>query len=101
MSEKLYSHSHYSGLNYQISYWRTASQLEVDFILGDNQVAVEIKSSGMVNSRHLKGLKSFGEEYKIRKSIVVSMDPYPRKIDDILILPWKEFLEMLWAGEII
>jgi predicted AAA+ superfamily ATPase len=98
---ELYSHSHYSGLNYQINYWRTASQLEVDFILGDNQIAIEIKSSNMVNSRHLKGLKSFGEEYKIRKSIVVSMDPYPRKIDDILILPWKDFLEMLWAGEII
>jgi len=98
---ELYSHSHYSDLNYQISYWRTASQLEVDFILGDNQVAIEVKSSGMVNSRHLKGLKSFGEEYKVRKSIVVSMDPNPRKIDNILILPWKEFLEMLWAGAII
>jgi len=84
---ELYSHSHYSALNYPISYWRTASQLEVDFILGDNQIAIEIKSSNMVNSRHLKGLKSFREEYKTRKSIVVSMDPYPRRIDDILILP--------------
>ena len=98
---ELYSHSQYSGLNYQISYWRTASQIEVDFILGDNEVAVEVKSSSMVTPRHLKGLRSFGEEYKVKKSIVVSLDPYPRKVNNIVILPWKEFLGMLWAGEII
>jgi len=98
---ELYSHSHYSGFNYQISYWRTTSQIEVDFILGGNSVAIEVKSTNMVTPRHLKGLKSFGEEYKTKKSIVVSTDPYPRKVDKIMILPWKVFLEMLWAGEII
>ena len=98
---ELYSHSHYSGLSYQISYWRTTSLIEVDFILGDNEAAIEVKSSASVNPGHLKGLRSFGEEYKVKRSIVVSNDPYPRKVDNILILPWKEFLEMLWAGEII
>ena len=43
---ELSAHSSYSGLNYPISYWRTASQLEVDFILGENEVAVEIKGTG-------------------------------------------------------
>jgi predicted AAA+ superfamily ATPase len=30
--QELYAHSNYSELNYTISYWRTASQIEVDFI---------------------------------------------------------------------
>lgn len=99
--QELYAHSHYSDINYSISYWHTASQLEVDFILGDHEVAVETKSTSMVNPRHLKGLKSFAEEYKVKKSIIVSTDPYPRQIDNITVLPWQVFLNSLWAGEII
>jgi hypothetical protein len=55
----------------------------------------------MVNPRHLKGLKSFAEEYTVNKLIMVSTDPYPRKIDNIIILPWQVFLQQLWAGDII
>lgn len=99
--QEIIAHSHYSDLNYPICYWRTTSQLEVDFILGDHETAIEVKSTNMVNPRHLKGLKSFSEEYNVKRSIVVSTDPHPRRIDDIMILPWKMFLEELWAGRIV
>jgi predicted AAA+ superfamily ATPase len=99
--QEIYAHSNYSGLNYPMSYWRTASQLEVDFVLGDHEVAVEVKSTNMANLRHLKGLKSFADEYTVKKTILVSNDPLPRKIDNVLVLPWKIFLEQLWTGEII
>jgi predicted AAA+ superfamily ATPase len=98
---EIYSYSHYSDKNFPLFYWRTASQIEVDFILGDHEIAVEVKSTGMVNPRHLKGLKSFAEEYKVKKLIIVSTDPYPRDIQGITVLPWKTFLERLWGGEII
>jgi predicted AAA+ superfamily ATPase len=98
---ELYSHSHYSDLNYKISYWRTASQIEVDFVLGDHQAAVEVKATDMANEWHLKGLKSFAEEYKPKKLILVSNDPFHRRSDGIDILPWKVFLDQLWAGEVI
>lgn len=98
---EIYSHSNYSDLNYPISYWRTASNIEVDFILGDHEVAIEVKSTNQTNYRHLKGLKSFAEEYDVKKLILVSNDPHPRKIDNVLVLPWKEFLDRLWGGEII
>ncbi len=94
-------HSHYSGKRYGITYWRTTSQIEVDFILGNHQVALEIKSTDNVQARHLKGLKAFAEEYDVPHKIVVSTDPYPRLVDDILILPWATFLKKLWAGEFI
>ena len=42
------------------------------------------------------------EEYKIKKKIIVSRDPIPRKLDSgILVLPWKNFCEKLWNGDII
>lgn len=95
------AHSEYSDLHYSVSYWRTASQLEVDFILGDHEVVVEVKASDYVLPRHIKGLKAFSEEYNVKKQIVVSNDPYPRKINEITILPWNVFIEQLWAGELM
>ena len=99
--QELYAHSHYSDHNYAISYWRTTSQIEVDFILGDHEVAIEVKGSNNVQTRHLKGLRSFSEEYTVKKLIVVSNDPQARVIGAISVLPWKLFLERLWDGAII
>jgi predicted AAA+ superfamily ATPase len=98
---ELYAHSNYSEGNYAISYWRTTSQIEVDFILGDHEVAIEVKGTDNVQSRHLKGLKSFSEEYEVKKLIVVSNDPFERIVGDITVLPWSVFLQKLWAGDII
>jgi predicted AAA+ superfamily ATPase len=99
---ELSAHSRYSGLHYPISYWRTASQLEVDFILGDCQVALEVKGTNFAQPHHLKGLVAFGEEYNAKRRILVSCDPRPRFVSgDIEIIPWKIFLEDLWSGKII
>lgn len=98
---ELIAHRHYSGLDYQLAYWRTASQYEVDFILGNHEVAIEVKSTEQASSRHFKGLKAFSEEYKVKRLIVVSNDKYYRKDNTIEIFPWAEFLQQLWAGDII
>lgn len=98
---EIFAHSRYSGKEYPIHYWRTASQIEVDFILGENEIAIEVKSTTNVSSRHIKGLKSFAEEYKNKQLILVCNEPLPRLIDDVLVLPWNVFLERLWGGEII
>lgn len=99
--QELIAHKHYSGLEYSISYWRTASQIEVDFILGDHEVAIEIKSSSSISSKHLAGLKAFAEEYEVKKSIIVCTEPLPRLFNDVYILPWEDFLNKLWRNEII
>lgn len=98
---ELCSHSHYSGIGYQISYWRTVSQIEVDFILGENEIAVEVKGTSLATTRMMKGLKAFSEEYKTKKLILVTNDPQPRFAENIHILPWEIFLQQLWSGEII
>jgi predicted AAA+ superfamily ATPase len=99
--QELYAYCRYSGLDYPLSYWRTTSGSEVDFVLGDHEVAVEVKATSVASARHFKGLKSFSDEYTVKKMILVSTDPDPRQIDRITVLPWKVFLDKLWGGEII
>lgn len=99
--QEIYAHSKYSDLHYSISYWRTASQIEVDFVLGDGEVAVEVKSTDMAQLRHFGGLNHFANEYSPKKLILVSNDPYPRQVGNISVLPWKIFLEELWSNKII
>ena len=99
---EIVAHSNYSEVFYPITYWRTSSGFEVDFVLGDHEIAVEVKSTKLANKTHLKGLRRFREEYSVRRSILVSLDPKPRKTEDqIEILPWQVFLEQLWGGDII
>lgn len=99
--QELYAHSHYSGLDYPISYWRTTSQLEIDFVLGEHQVAIEVKASDRISNKHLRGLKAFMEEYKVEKAIVICTEPLPRLHHHIDILPWEVFLQRLWSGQLI
>jgi predicted AAA+ superfamily ATPase len=98
---ELVAHSNYSELFYPITYWRTSSGFEVDFVLGGHEIAIEVKSTDLANASHLKGLRRFKEEYSVRRSILVSLDSKPRMTEDqIEILPWRIFLEQLWAGEV-
>lgn len=96
--QELKAHSHYSGQHYPITYWRTTSGLEVDFILGDHEIAIEMKAVPQVQSHHLKGLRAFQQDYKPRKAYVVSLDQRPRLVDNIDILPVQVFLDRLWSN---
>lgn len=100
--QEIVAYSHYSGIKYPVSYWRTTSGLEVDFILGDHEIAIEVKGVDQVTGHHLKGIKAFQEEYTTKKAIVVSLDAKPRQLDNgITILPWELFLQKLWSGALI
>ena len=101
MYQELFAHCRYSDLNYHLAYWRTASGIKVDYILGDAEVAIEVKSVSVIQPRHLKGLGQFREEFNPRKCILVSLDPIARKVGDIDLMHWKSFLEQLWNGMII
>ncbi len=98
--QEITAHQHYSRLGYEVNYWRTTSGYEVDFVLGDAEILIEVKGVPQVQPRHLKGIKAFCEEYKTRQNMIVSLDSAPRLVENILILPWKEFLRRLWGGEI-
>ncbi len=99
--QELRAYSHYSGKNFALAYWRTASQIEVDFILGEHEIALEVKATKNITPQHLKGLKAFCEEYRVKHAIIVALSAKPRLVDNILILPWEIFLHRLWENELI
>lgn len=87
---------------FDLSFWRSRKGLEVDFILGDAELAIEVKIGDSVKKGDLKGLCTFIEEHQPRRAIVVSLDPAPRKLENgIEIWPYRVFLEALWAGHLI
>ena len=99
--QELIAYLGYSQSSEKISYWRTSSGYEVDAIIGNGRIAVEIKSTDEVKSRHLKGLKAFKEDYLYARTIIVSMDKYPRVMNGVEIIPAEQFLKALWNSEII
>jgi predicted AAA+ superfamily ATPase len=99
----------YRGLNdldFDIQFWRTKTGFEVDFILAEGSIAIEVKISENPSKTELKGLIAFSEEHKPKKALVVCLVPRARKVilesgEEILIWPWKMFLDKLWNQEII
>ena len=83
-----------------LAYWRSTSNFEVDFVLAD-RTAIEVKAKEPVGERDLRGLRALKEEALLKHYIVVSLEPRPRTVDGIRILPWQEFLEQLWAGAFV
>jgi len=100
---ELSAHRVYSDLYYDLSYWRLAGGTEVDFIVNDMELAIEAKSSAKVTNDHLRGLREVIKDHpKVKRRIVVSLEPRPRRTDDgIDIMPYSTFVKKLWANELI
>lgn len=98
--QELVAFIRYNHKKETLSYWRTHTGVEVDAVIGDAQVAIEIKSTNNIQSKHLKGLKSFVSDYRHARPIVVSLDKLTRKTDGIEIMYVHHFLEALWKGNI-
>ena len=97
---EIFAFSNYSDLNFPISYWRTTTQNEIDFILGDAHVAIEVKSTSNVQSKQLQSIKLFQNEFPNCRGIVVSNEPFERQVGSITIMPIQVFLSKLWGGGI-
>lgn len=91
-----------TGTNqFPITYWRLSSGIEVDFVLGDAEVAIEVKAKGRLQARDTRNLLHFRDEHpEVRDLILVCLEEHPRVTSEgVRILPVKDFLECLWAGE--
>ena len=95
--QEIYAWMHYKHAEEELSYWRTYTGIEVDVVIGEARVAIEIKSAEEVMGRHLKGLKAFGEEYPQSRRIIVSLDKFTRRIDDVECMYIMDFFSMLWS----
>jgi predicted AAA+ superfamily ATPase len=95
---ELHAYLNYTHDERELSFFRTTSGQEVDFLIGD-ELAVEVKASENVAERDLRSLKALGEEATLRHKILVCSERAPRRIGDIEILPIQSFLTRLWADE--
>jgi predicted AAA+ superfamily ATPase len=90
----------YTRSRERLQCWRSVSQFEVDFIVGE-RLAIEVKANDQISDKHLKGLRALGEEKIVSRRIVVSRDSAYRKTNDgIEIFPWREFISALWNNKI-
>jgi predicted AAA+ superfamily ATPase len=83
-----------------LTYWRSKSDHEVDFLLGI-RTAIEVKASEKISKNDFKGLNNLKEEGVFYNLILVSQDPVSTLTDSILTLPWQKFLTDLWKDKFV
>ena len=99
--QELIAYLGYTESNERLTYWRTYTGIEVDAVIGDARIAIEIKSTDEVQTRHKKNLKIFAEEHPDARKIIVSFDKMTRESNGIEMIYIQDFFRMLWKGEII
>jgi len=77
-----------------LSYWRSTSGFEVDFILGDH-TGIAMKAKEIVSPRDVRSLRALAEERKLKRHVCVSLKARPRLVDGIAVMPMQEFLDAL------
>jgi predicted AAA+ superfamily ATPase len=90
----------YFDLSEKLNFWRTHTQEEVDFVIGEN-LAVEVKATVSAQPRMIKGLKALRLTRTIKNSYLVSRDKVEREVEGIHFLHYKTFLERLWKRELL
>jgi uncharacterized protein len=84
-----------------LTFWRTHTQQEVDFLVGDT-IAIEVKAKEHVADRDLRGLRALAEEIPLSRKIIVSNEAWRRTTDDgVTIYPVDDFLRALWNQQIV
>ncbi len=87
----------YYDYGYQISFWRTRSSLEVDFVLYGPRglLAIEIKRSTQIQPKDTRALREFKKDYPPAKCFVFYGGPSSLYMDDVTVLPVEHALRNL------
>jgi len=98
---EILAHRSYRERDYGVHFWRTKSGLEVDFVLGDAEVAVEVKGTARADSSDLRSVRAFADDNRPRRSVLVCNERAPRRVEGVDVLPWRDFLAQLWSGDVV
>lgn len=90
----------YGNTGGSLYYWRTRAGVEVDFIVytPTGIHAVEVKHTARIQSRDLRGLRSFREDYPESEAYLLYRGTERLSKEGILCLPCDEFLSSLRPG---
>ena len=87
----------YLGCEYGIYYWRTRTNLEIDFVLYGPRglLAIEVKRSPQVQFKQTRALREFKKDYPPARCYVFYGGTVPQYIDNITVLPIEYALKNL------
>ena len=68
--------------------------------IGDAQAAIEVKGSSNISGKEMKGLRAFIDEHQPKQAIVVCNEQRIRRVGEVVIYPWRDFLDALWGGKL-
>ena len=94
--------NHYFERDYQFSYLRTKDDAEVDLIIdrpSQTPILLEIKSSSVIDDRHVKNLLHFSHDFPGSPLICACCVTEKQKIGSVMVLPWREALQEIGLGE--
>lgn len=92
----------YAERHADLTYWRLASGVEIDFVVDDFRLALEAKAARKITADHLRGLRTLVADHpEAGRRVVVCLEPKAYRTDDgIEILPAKDFVRRLWSGKL-
>jgi len=96
---ELRSYLSYKRIHEPLTFWRSQQHHEVDYLIGDIS-AIEVKATNHIKNDDIKNLMILAEEKIFKKYYLVSHDPIRRVTNNILCLPWQEFIAELWSDKI-
>jgi len=81
----------------KLYFWRTQGGTEVDFVLYGNSefYAIEVKNSDRIESKDVRGLKTFQKDYPEASTILLYRSQVPLSVSGVTCLPVEEFLKKL------
>lgn len=88
----------YQKSDMEIYYWKTASGVEVDFVLygAKSLIAVEIKHTNIIRTNMLTGLKHFKEDYPMAQCFILYLGSETLYLqDEIIALPFTDGLKKI------
>jgi predicted AAA+ superfamily ATPase len=96
---------HYHDRDDPLAYWKTYDGQEVDFVIETDKglVAIEVKSADRWDPRWNRSLCALRERHPggLRAAYGVFAGERAMQFDDVLVLPWRQFLRRLWQGELL
>jgi predicted AAA+ superfamily ATPase len=103
LHHELRAHLSYGHLGGELSYWRTADGVEVDFVWssGRERVGIEVKASPRWRTADGFGLQSLHTAIRLTKRFAVYLGGEPLHDEGITVLPLATFLQELSQGHVL
>lgn len=97
VAQHLRAWNDYSGAEHTISYWRTRSNVEVDFIVYGPKGfwAIEVKNAKRISFNDTKPLETFLTDYPMAKAILLYRGNEQIRQGNVLCIPCEKFLLQL------